>query len=72
MRVAYFGEESTGTEEGDEVPIAEPLCKLEATVGVTATTARRDVGCAKFVERVHHLLDRLVFEPRAILDREMM
>jgi hypothetical protein len=77
MRVsAYFGEETAGTEEGDEVPIAEPLCELEAAaLGVAATAAlptRRHVRCAEFVERMHHLFDRLFFEPWSILDRKIM
>ena len=70
--VAYFGEESAGTEKCDEVPITEPLCELEAAVGVAAATASWDVWCAEFIERAHHLLDRLVFEPRTIFNREMM
>ena len=70
--MAYFGEESAGTEKGDEVPITEPLCELEAAVGVVSAAANWDVWCAEFVERAHHLLNGLIFEPRTILDREMM
>ena len=73
---AYFGEETAGTEEGDEVPIAEPLCELEAAaLGVAATAVvptRRHVRCTEFIERTHHLFDRLFFEPWSILDRKMM
>ena len=54
------------------MPIAEPLCELEAAVGVTTSRAHLDVRCAKFVERAHHLLDCLVFDPKTVLNREVI
>ena len=68
----YLGEEPGSTKEGDEVPIAEPLRELEPAVSIGILLTDLHVWGVKFVERAHHLLDRLVFEPRTILDRKLM
>jgi len=56
------------------VPIAEPLCELEAAVrvGTAAMPTWLYVWCAEFVEQAHYLFDGLFFEPWAVLDREAM
>lgn len=52
--VSYLGKKPACTEEGKEVPVAEPLCELEAAVGVTAVArilpTRLHVWCTEFVE----------------------
>ena len=58
------------------MPIAQPLCELEAAALSVVPTAllptRRYVRCAEFVGRTDHLFDRLFFEPWSILDRKIM
>jgi hypothetical protein len=68
----YLGEEPTSTKEGDEVPIAEPFCELEAAVGIGIFLTDLHVWSGEFVERAHDPLDRLVVEPRTILDRKVV
>lgn len=52
--VSYLGKKPAGTEEGKQVPVAEPLCELEAAMGITAVVrisqTRLHVWCAEFVE----------------------
>jgi len=52
--VSYLGKKPAGTEEGKEVPVTEPLCELEAAVGITAVACisptRLHVWCTEFVE----------------------
>jgi hypothetical protein len=54
QKVSYLGEKPAGTEEGKEVPVAEPLCKLETAVGITTVTrilpTRLHVRRTEFVE----------------------
>jgi hypothetical protein len=57
------------------MPIAEPLCELDAAVGIASASAsltRLHVWCTEFVERTHHLLDRLLFDLWTVLDRKVM
>lgn len=72
METSYLGEEPRSTKEGDEVPIAEPFRELEPAVSISILPTDLHIWSAKFVERAHHLLDRLIFEPRTILDRKVM
>jgi hypothetical protein len=49
----YLGKKPTGTEEGDEMPVAEPLRELEAAVGIAVARALPTwlhVWCTEFVE----------------------
>ena len=68
----YLGEEPGSAKEGDEVPIAEPFRELEPAVGIGILLTDLHICSAEFVERAHHLLDRLIFEPRTILDRKVV
>jgi hypothetical protein len=55
------------------MPIAEPFCEFDATVRCgTASLTHLDVRRTEFVERAHHLLDRLVFDPRTVFDRKVI
>jgi hypothetical protein len=68
----YLGKKPTSTKEGDEVPIAEPFRELEAAVSIGIFLTNLYIWSGEFVERAHDLLDRLVFEPRTILDWEVV
>jgi hypothetical protein len=68
----YLGEEPTSTEEGDEVPIAEPFRELEAAVSIVVFLTNLHIWSGEFVERAHDPFDRLVFESRTILDRKVV
>lgn len=68
----YLGEEPRSTKEGDEVPVTEPFRELQPAVSIGILPTDLHVWCAEFVERAHHLLDRLAFEPRTILDRKVV
>jgi hypothetical protein len=49
----YLGKKPAGTEEGKEMPVAEPLCKLEAALGIAVADAlptRLHVWCTECVE----------------------
>ena len=49
----YLRKKSAGTKEGDEMPVAEPLCELDATVGIAdagALLTWLHVWCTEFVE----------------------
>ena len=52
--VSYLGKKPAAAEEGKEVPIAEPLCELEAAMGIDAVArispTRLHVWCTEFVE----------------------
>jgi hypothetical protein len=49
----YLRKKSAGTKEGDEMPVAEPLCQLDAAVGIASAGALLTwlhVWCTEFVE----------------------
>ena len=68
----YLRKEPASAEEGDEVPIAEPLREIKAAVSVGIFLTNLHIWSGEFVERTHDLLDRLVFEARTILDRKVV